>query len=114
MQAALRLLAGPEDPRLFVWPNKGLFMLFGSKPWPLNASGGSLEDLKCDSGMALQQWLVLVQPFSNMSTLEDPWMRGVIRLQYLNDSSNMGSDGLRREKNWVPFIYEDQLLFSQV
>eukprot|EP00775_Hariotina_reticulata_P014108 gene14108-14237_t len=102
-----------EDPRLFVWPGKGLYMLFGSKPWAQNAAGGSLEDLKCDSGMALQQWLVLVEPFTNVSTLKDPWMQGVIRLQYLDDFNNMGSDGLRREKNWVPFIYEDQLFFSQ-
>jgi hypothetical protein len=105
--------AGLEDPRLFVWPGKGLYMLFGSKPWPRKAGSSSFEDQLCEGPLALQQWLVLVEP-STQSSSADPWRQGIIRLQYTDDTQNIAADGLRREKNWNPFVYRNRLLFSQV
>eukprot|EP00775_Hariotina_reticulata_P013001 gene13001-13130_t len=103
---------GIEDPRLFAWPGKGLYMLFGSKPWPRKAESSSFEDQLCEGPLALQQWLVLVEPSAHSSST-DHWQQGIIRLQYTDDTQNIAGDGLRREKNWNPFVYRNRLLFSQ-
>lgn len=135
--------AGPEDPRLIIWPSKGLFIMFNSKPWPLNPTGTKPTDTQCAGPWAQQPYLM---PLSTYTTTQpppqppqqqpsqqqqgDPWVQGIIRLQYLPpelqgaggqaalerlQKAHGGSGpALHKQKNWNPFIYKDQLLFSQV
>lgn len=56
---------GVEDPRLIVWPGKGLFMMFGSKPWPKDPNGIQPEQTACDGPWAFQQFLVQIQSYDN-------------------------------------------------
>jgi hypothetical protein len=104
---------GVEDPRLIVWPGKGLFMMFGSKPWPVNPNGILPSDTRCDGPWAFQPWLVLVQSYSPLPDPADPWTRGIVRLQYLPPNLQ-DKDVLIKEKNWNPFIYKGKIYFSQV
>eukprot|EP00882_Tetradesmus_deserticola_P005791 GHRQ01006096.1.p1 GENE.GHRQ01006096.1~~GHRQ01006096.1.p1 ORF type:complete len:462 (+),score=146.26 GHRQ01006096.1:352-1737(+) len=104
--------AGPEDPRLIVWPGKGLFMMFGSKPWPKDPSGTLPEQTACEGPWAFQPWLVQLKSYGPAPDPADPWGQGVVRLQYL--SGEVPKEGeLLKEKNWNPFIYKGQLFFSQ-
>lgn len=103
---------GPEDPRLIVWPGKGLYMMFGSKPWPKDPSGTKPEQTACEGPWAFQPWLVQLKHYGPQPDPADPWSKGIIRLQYL--SGEEVSDGeLLKEKNWNPFIYKGRLFFSQ-
>eukprot|EP00775_Hariotina_reticulata_P011142 gene11142-11295_t len=103
---------GPEDPRLIVWPGKGLFMMFGSKPWPKVANSVKPEETACDGPWAFQPWLKQLQPYGPQPDPDDPWGKGIIRLQYLS-GEEVKPDELLKEKNWNPFIYKGKLLFSQ-
>lgn len=107
------LLTGVEDPRLIIWPGKGLFMMFGSKPWAHNPFSSDFSGKLCDGPLAFQQWLVLVEPYTPQPDPTDSWMQGVIRLQYDSPGRQAGGNGLTIEKNWNPFIYKGELLFSQ-
>lgn len=95
---------GVEDPRLIVWPGKGLYMQFGSKPMQKKPG----EDLSCEGPWQFQPWLVLLRPYvANALTLKDPWVTDkVVRLSHL-------PAGHHTEKNWAAFIHKDQLYFSQ-
>lgn len=104
---------GVEDPRLIVWPGKGLFMMFGSKPWPLNPKGIQPADTTCDGPWAFQQWMILLQPYGPTKDAKDPWQNGIIRMQYLPKAPSDPSV-LIKEKNWNPFVYKGKLYFSQV
>jgi hypothetical protein len=104
---------GAEDPRLIVWPGKGLFIMFGSKPWPKVANGVKPEETACDGPWAFQPWLKLLQPYGPQADPADPWSKDIIRLQYLS-GQEIKPDDLLKEKNWNPFIYKGKLLFSQV
>jgi hypothetical protein len=112
---------GVEDPRLIVWPGKGLFVMFGSKPWPVDptASPPTRASAACDGPWAFQPWLMLLQPLGDKPNPDDPWSRGIVRLSYLPDGKvpEPSADGkpaeLLKEKNWNPFIYKGRLLFSQ-
>ena len=104
--------AGVEDPRLIVWPGKGLYMMFGSKPWPVNPNGIQPADTACSGPWAFQPWLVQLQPYYAKPDPLDPWAKGIVRLQYLGGPAP--KDGaLVKEKNWNPFIYKGKLFFSQ-
>lgn len=109
----LTLLAGPEDPRLIVWPGKGLFMMFGSKPWPKDVNGVLPHQTACEGPWAFQPWLIQLQSYGHTPRRKDPWSKGIIRLQYLSGAAMKPGD-LLKEKNWNPFIYKGKLLFSQV
>lgn len=153
---------GPEDPRLIIWPSKGLFMMFNSKPWPVNPAGTTPDDTRCAGPWAQQPWLVPVATFtrnslaactnsfqpqrqgpsntitssrgsssstaSSQQQQKDPWTQGLIRLRYLPPElqqnpqeallriqKQQGLTGplLHKEKNWNPFIYKNELYFSQ-
>lgn len=121
---------GVEDPRLIVWPGKGLYVMFGSKPWPVDPSGTRLDaaGTACDGPWAFQQFLMRLQPYGDKGDGEsskldpddpDPWARGIVRLSYLADGKppEPGPDGapapLLKEKNWNAFVYKGRLLFSQ-
>eukprot|EP00879_Flechtneria_rotunda_P016193 GHRR01016938.1.p1 GENE.GHRR01016938.1~~GHRR01016938.1.p1 ORF type:complete len:395 (+),score=66.63 GHRR01016938.1:322-1506(+) len=104
---------GPEDPRLIVWPGKGLFMMFGSKPWPKDTSGTEPEQTACEGPWAFQPWLIQLQPYSPQQDPADPWSKGIIRLQYLSGEPPKQGE-LLKEKNWNPFTYKGKLFFSQV
>jgi hypothetical protein len=118
---------GVEDPRLIVWPGKGLFVMFGSKPWPVDPSASPVTaaSAACDGPWAFQPWLMMLQPLAGARPdPSDPWQRGIVRLSYLAGGGG-GADGaaaaappppggeLLKEKNWNPFIYKGRLLFSQ-
>jgi hypothetical protein len=103
---------GVEDPRLIVWPGKGLYMMFGSKPAPVNPDGFQPEDTRCEGPWAFQQYLVLLQPYGDKPDPSDPWQRGIIRLKYL-DRPPKDPEALIKEKNWNPFIFKGKLYFSQ-
>lgn len=131
---------GPEDPRLFVWPGKGLFMMFGSTPAAIDTASSSAADAACQGQWIFQQYLVLLQPYKlphiEGKAVVDPWMTGgLIRLDYVDGkqaavhaaAQSAGSDGGGnnkqpssaaavevKEKNWNPFIYRGRLLFSHV
>lgn len=105
--------AGVEDPRLIVWPGKGLFMMFGSKPWPIKPDSNTMEDTKCDGPWAFQPWMVQLQSYGVAPDTKDPWQRGIVRLQYLPPGPQDPNE-LLKEKNWNPFVYKGQLYFSQV
>lgn len=105
--------AGPEDPRLIVWPGKGLFMMFGSKPWPKDANGVLPEQTACEGPWAFQPFLIQLQSYAPQTAPADPWSKGIIRLQYLS-GEELPPGALLKEKNWNPFIYKGKLLFSQV
>lgn len=111
---------GVEDPRLIVWPGKGLFVMFGSKPWPVDpaASPVTAASAACEGPWAFQPWLMLLQPLGEKADPSDPWSRGIVRLSYLPEGKPPppaadGSAVLLKEKNWNPFIYKGRLLFSQ-
>lgn len=130
---------GVEDPRLIVWPGKGLYVMFGSKPWPAGPTGTrtDAEGTACDGPWAFQQFLMRLQPYGGDGEKgggvgdkggtggeldpndPDPWARGIVRLSYLagGKAPEPGPDGapapLLKEKNWNAFIYKGRLLFSQ-
>lgn len=105
---------GPEDPRLIVWPGKGLYMMFGSKPAPVNPEGVAPADTACEGPWAFQQYLVQLQGYGGGADPDDPWQKGIIRLRYLDASAPPPGDGaLLKEKNWNPFIWKGRLFFSQ-
>lgn len=138
------LHAGPEDPRLIVWPGKGLYIMFISKPWAVNPTGTKPSETHCAGPWAQQPWLMPLVTYqqglpsrrssssSSNNGSSDPWLRPeLIRLQYLPDQAAAGhvssrssikhhthSKGkhpvLLKEKNWNPFIYNNELYFSQV
>lgn len=71
--------------------------------------------MQCDGPLAFQQWLLLLHPYTQQHDPLDPWSRRIIRLTYEGDEAyDAPPDGLRREKNWNPFINKGKLLFSQV
>lgn len=91
---------GVEDPRLIPWPGKGLYMMFGSKPWQK-----SEDDTSCEGRWRFQPFLVLLDAPNRNA--DDPWVTDrVVRLQYEESSSS-------KEKNWNPFVYNGELYFSQ-
>ncbi|KAI8477356.1 MAG: hypothetical protein J3K34DRAFT_397993 [Monoraphidium minutum] len=102
---------GPEDPRLIVWPGKGLFMMFGSKPAPVNPASTRPEDTRCEGPWAFQQYLTLLQPHAEAADAKDPWSNGIMRLRYMDHAP--AADELLKEKNWNPFIFKGKLYFSQ-
>lgn len=91
---------GVEDPRLIVWPGKGLYMMFGSKPWKK-----SEDDMTCEGRWRFQPFLSLLDtPFQLPN---DPWITDqLIRLSYVDSTET-------KEKNWNPFFYKGELYFSQ-
>jgi hypothetical protein len=92
---------------------KGLFMMFGSKPWPKDPSGTHPDQTACEGPWAFQPWLVQLKSYGPAPDPADPWGKGIVRLQYL--SGEVPKEGeLLKEKNWNPFIYKGQLFFSQV
>lgn len=107
------MCTGPEDPRLIVWPGKGLYMMFGSKPWPKDVNGVLPAQTACEGPWAFQPWLIQLQSYAPTPDPTDPWAQGIIRLQYLSGAELAPGD-LLKEKNWNPFIYKGKLLFSQV
>jgi len=121
---------GVEDPRLIVWPGKGLYVMFGSKPWPMDPTGARLDSAgtACDGPWAFQQFLMRLQPYGDDGGARrgeldpddpDPWARGIVRLSYLaGDAPPPPAPGgapapLLKEKNWNAFVYKGRLLFSQ-
>lgn len=98
---------------MIVWPGKGLFMMFGSKPWPKNPNGVLPAETACEGPWAFQPWLIQLQSYTSQPDPNDPWSKGIIRLQYLSGEPMKLGD-LLKEKNWNPFIYRGKLLFSQV
>jgi hypothetical protein len=88
-------------------------MMFGSKPWPQDVNGVLPEQTACEGPWAFQPWLIQLQPYGPQPDPNDPWSKGIIRLQYLSGDEMKPGD-LVKEKNWNPFIYKGKLLFSQV
>jgi hypothetical protein len=122
---------GVEDPRLIVWPGRGLYVMFGSKPWAIDpsASPPTASSTACDGPWAFQPWLMLLQPYGDQPDPSDPWSRGIIRLSYVSDEDSARISKhkteeatavaplpplpLLKEKNWNPFVFKGRLLFSQ-
>jgi hypothetical protein len=156
----LPLPAGVEDPRLIVWPGKGLFMMFGSKPWPKDPNGIQPEQTACDGPWAFQQvrggcvaklgpvlhcrqggvahaaglaplpaccssawrcaamrrhphrwpcpaarhlqFFVQLRSYGEQPDPEDPWAKGVIRLQYLVETPKASDDLIKASVSCNP------------
>jgi hypothetical protein len=119
--------AGPEDPRLIIWPGKGLYIMFISKPWPVNPDGITPEDTACSGPWAQQPWLMplitintalagtdaagdghqeasgaaaaAATPDTPLNPIEDPWLQtSIIRLQYKSSIHFAGRKGIRHHK----------------
>lgn len=88
-------------------------MMFGSKPWPKDPNGVLPEQTACEGPWAFQPFLIQLQSYAPQTVPEDPWSKGIIRLQYLS-GEELPPGALLKEKNWNPFIYNGKLLFSQV
>ncbi|GBF90891.1 hypothetical protein Rsub_03746 [Raphidocelis subcapitata] len=101
---------GPEDPRLIVWPGKGLYVMFGSKPAPVNPDGVQPADTRCEGPWAFQPYLAQLLPYGAPDA-SDPWQQGLVRLRYMDGEPEEGE--LLKEKNWNPFVYKGKLFFSQ-
>lgn len=121
-----------------MWPGKGLYIMFISKPWAERPSGIKPSDTQCAGPWAQQPWLMPLVTFQwDAAAASDPWSGSeLIRLQYMSEraaelyaAATQGVDadgnklaekkqvkhhGLHKEKNWNPFIYENELYFSQV
>lgn len=93
---------GIEDLKLFHWPGKGLYGIFGRKP--LSASPNNT----C-AFTIFQQFMVKVSE-DKSSDLSDPWnLQRPVSLT-LKPPKGLYTRKLHvKEKNWMPFIYRDKL-----
>ncbi|GBF99713.1 hypothetical protein Rsub_12425 [Raphidocelis subcapitata] len=92
---------GLEDPKLFTWPGKGVFAVFGRKPEALGASPYCRDPV-------FVQFIVQVVALDK----SDPW--SIRRPRELKPGPFAGSLYQPRgepikEKNWMPFVRGDQL-----
>lgn len=95
---------GVEDPKLFVWPGKGVYAIFGRKP---AAVAGMALCSKTEPW--LQQYLVsvVVEPTAGEWLLRQPVGLHVTIPGYYDAAVKAGS--VIKEKNWMPLVYEQQL-----
>ncbi|KAF8057236.1 hypothetical protein HT031_006044 [Scenedesmus sp. PABB004] len=118
--------AGPEDPRLLVWPGRGLWLMFIAKPPAPSPRGGGLAGAQCTGPWVQQPWLVPLLSHAPRDA-GDAWARAAwpLRLRYTprraggaraggaRNASTAPHHHLRKEKNWNAFFHGDRLLFSQ-
>lgn len=92
---------GIEDPKLFVWPGKGLYAIFGSKP----ERAGQIH---CKQPVIFQQYLAqLLEEYSGSGgnwSLPHP-----VALRADKYPQLYRGRGDIKEKNWMPFHYRDRL-----
>eukprot|EP00878_Enallax_costatus_P004680 GHUV01004928.1.p1 GENE.GHUV01004928.1~~GHUV01004928.1.p1 ORF type:complete len:402 (+),score=109.70 GHUV01004928.1:2577-3782(+) len=94
---------GVEDPKLFVWPGKGVYAVFGRKPEALGASP------YCKDPIFVQFIVQVVAENTN-----DQW--SIHRPTELKPGAfadqlykGIKGRGTIKEKNWMPFVWQDQL-----
>ncbi|KAI8469311.1 MAG: hypothetical protein J3K34DRAFT_424307 [Monoraphidium minutum] len=102
---------GLEDPKLFVWPGKGVYAVFGRKPEALGASP------YCRDPIFVQ---FIVQVVSEDSaddwTLHRPRELKLGRFApaiYAEAAEDAAARGEHvKEKNWMPFVHEGELYMA--
>ena len=105
---------GIEDPKLFVWPGKGLYALFGRKPAAVTSSSSSSQVQAPSPICSMQQpWLqqylvsIKVQGEAGPWTFKTPVPLKVTIPGFYNQQIKAKS--VIKEKNWMPLVYKDQL-----
>jgi hypothetical protein len=103
---------GIEDPKLFVWPGKGLYALFGRKPAAANSSNslGQAASPICNTNQPwLQQYLVsvMVQGEAGPWNFKTPMPLKVTIPGFYDQQ--IKTKTVIKEKNWMPLVYKDEL-----
>lgn len=94
---------GVEDLKLFHWPGKGLYGVFGRKGQPDEEGSDA-----CPRPVVFRQFLVKVGSYT-AAKWDDVWNL-IVPVPL---SANVRySRRTVKEKNWMPFIYSDELYFS--
>ncbi|KAF8059755.1 LPA1 [Scenedesmus sp. PABB004] len=95
---------GVEDPKLFVWPGRGVYAVFGRKPEALGASP------YCKDPIFVQFVVQVVAdgPDDEWSLRRPTELKpGAFAAQLYG--ARLGSGSIK-EKNWMPFVWGDQLM----
>ncbi|WIA17508.1 hypothetical protein OEZ85_014343 [Tetradesmus obliquus] len=100
---------GIEDPKLFVWPGKGVYATYNRKP--------HIKDPKrplCDK-FGFVQYMSTVVYDGEPPGREDPWhLQAPVQLSAGQFSKDIYKKDSRyvKEKNWMPFIHAGELFFT--
>ncbi|WIA21773.1 hypothetical protein OEZ85_000932 [Tetradesmus obliquus] len=97
---------GVEDPKLFVWPGKGVYAVFGRKPEALGASP------YCKDPIFVQFVVQVVaeEPGGEWSIPRPTELKpGVFAEQLYKRDGKRHAEPIK-EKNWMPFVWQEQLM----
>jgi hypothetical protein len=101
---------GLEDAKLFYWPGKGVYAVFGRKPEALGASPYCVDPV-------FVQFLVQVVADGDTA---DAWSikrprelkAGAFARQLYGGKGSAAGQEPIKEKNWMPFVYQDRLFMT--
>ncbi|KAJ9516862.1 hypothetical protein V8C86DRAFT_2474351 [Haematococcus lacustris] len=97
-------VAGLGDVKLWVWPGKGVYAIFGRKPQR------SSKSHSCTELIVYHQWLAQVRA-DPLLPASDPWnlaARDPLALIPTGSNHTYSKDAtFVMEKNWMPFVYKD-------
>lgn len=97
-------MEGIEDPKLFHWPGKGVYALLGRKtPQEPNHK-------YCHGHVVFQQYITRLTSEGNAGPWDWPMP---CPLRFKEPKKHYGRRGFVREKNWMPFIYKNELYATQ-
>lgn len=120
---------GLEDAKLFVWPGKGVYAVFGRKPEALGASPYCVDPVFVqflvqvvaeDDGAGGKKKKKASKAGASSSSSDDPWSirrprelkaGAYARQLYGGRGSAAGQEPIK-EKNWMPFVHRDRLFMT--
>jgi predicted GH43/DUF377 family glycosyl hydrolase len=91
---------GPEDPRVFVLKEE-FYVMFSSRALHSGAAHA------CSTDAQTRQSMVKLKVFHEVDRRTD------IKIGVVREFSMSAQDMSQHEKNWMPFVHSDQLLFVQ-
>lgn len=94
---------GVEDPKLFIWPGRGLYAVVGRKP------RRGVDDIYCPETVIFHQFLA--QLLKDPQAKDDRWdLKSPVPLVALDTFPEMYTNRRNvKEKNWMPFVHQDDL-----
>eukprot|EP00882_Tetradesmus_deserticola_P002072 GHRQ01002220.1.p1 GENE.GHRQ01002220.1~~GHRQ01002220.1.p1 ORF type:complete len:413 (+),score=44.27 GHRQ01002220.1:250-1488(+) len=97
---------GVEDPKLFMWPGKGVYAVFGRKPEALGASP------YCKDPIFVQFVVQVVaeEPGGEWSIPRPTELKPGIFAEQLYSRDPKKHQEPIKEKNWMPFVWQEQLM----